>query len=714
MKYSLIIPTVGKTSYLEHCIASIEHYFREPNFEVIVVNDGANETELQIYCRDHNLTCICNPENKGFSHTVNTGLRAAKGEILILCNNDITFTDSILEKIDEVFKLDPKIGILGALLYYPNNKIQHCGVGYSEPLDSFIHVQTITPTAAYFPAVTGALFIFKRELLQTVGFLNEDYFLACEDTDYCLRAWTKGYRVFLDPSISAIHHEGATRGSTAISKVKASKDWTIKEQRSIVVFKQKLKTSFDLPKILETVAALNPKVPLKIEVGSGYSPHPGYKHLDIRAGLPQLDYICDFSTTKLPFKNEEVSEILANHVIEHISFRKLPFVVSEWQRVLVRGGKLTLRTPDLRFICEKYLKGETTKEWPGDEEFIKNNLSYAVTPSWWANIKLFSGQDYESNFHHVCFDFDMLRELLQRYGFTDIRKAKFEVEFSPGELQVEAFNGKKRVLIDRRGALGDVILTTSIVKRFYDDGWEVDVVTRSEEVFKDNPCAKASFASQAALSEYNKIVDLNLAYETRPKMHIIDAYSLEAFGDTNTKKNTYLFRTIEGETEASKLLQGLRLFIAIHMGVGWENRTWPEESWHELLDMIPPSVPIVLVGARTDFQIDTFGNILNLVGKTDFHTLCSVLARAKLFIGVDSAPLHVAQAFAVPSIGIYTSAKAEYRALNVLAVTPKIDCYGCLHEEKPPAVYCGCRRKDFKCLELITPEEIFKIVEAVL
>lgn len=739
MRYSIIIPTIGNTNYLQACVASFEKYHTE-NYEIIVVDDGSDEKNqefLRSYCNKQRIRCICHPKNEGFAHTVNLGLVEARGDVLILVNNDIVFTHHIFINIESTFKSDPKIGVIGALLYYPNQTVQHAGMIYQPETESFVHKPfKKIPLKAYVPAVTGALFIFKRELLKTVGVFNEEYFLACEDTDYCLRAWAKDYRVLFTPTVAAIHHEGATRGNTPKTKLKKSKDWTVKEQRSIVRFKQNLK-KFNLLEILTGINELNYE-PLKIEVGSGYNPHPGYKHLDIRKDLPDLDYVCNFSKTKLPFMDGEVSEILANHVIEHISFRKLPFVLGEWKRVLKRGGKLILRTPDLRFICEKYLKGEVTPEWPGDEAYIKENLSKDITPSWWANLKLFSGQDYEANFHHVCFDFEMLKNLLEKYGFSRVKRIKMDKEFSPGELQVEAFKQaplkeacilltqiNKNVLVVRAGALGDVILTTPIIKRLYGEGWSVDVTTECVEVFKNNPYVHEIFNENWGnpiltyeLKKLNRpvnIIDLDLAYEKNPKMHIIDAYSLEAFGDTKTEKQTYLYLTEEGGKKAKELLQGFRSFICIHMGVGWENRTWPYKSWEAFISKFPVSVSTVLVGSGKDFSIEWLKtNHLNLLGKTDYHTLCSVIERAKLFIGSDSAPLHIAQSFGVPSIGLYTSAKAEYRALKVLAVTPDIDCYGCLHDEKPPVTYCGCRRGDFKCLDLITPEQVYKIVESVL
>lgn len=177
---------------------------------------------------------------------------------------------------------------------------------------------------------------------------------------------------------------------------------------------------------------------MKVEIGSGMNPQPDFIHLDIDKNFPHIEYECDISKDCLPFRNESVDEILANHVIEHIPWRKSSFVASEWGRVLKKDGFITIRTPNLRFICENYLKGRTTPEWPPDEEKMEDIFG-RMGPSEWANVKLFSGQDYPSNFHFVCYDFEMISSLLKRNGFIRVESINIEPKFSPGELQIRGY-----------------------------------------------------------------------------------------------------------------------------------------------------------------------------------------------------------------------------------------------------------------------------------
>lgn len=182
----------------------------------------------------------------------------------------------------------------------------------------------------------------------------------------------------------------------------------------------------------------NFSLPCNLELGSGNNPQHGYVHLDIDESFPSVDIVCDLSREGIPLPDGSVRKIIHNHLIEHIPWRNAPALVREMSRVLVPNGVMEFRTPDLKFICQNYLNGKITPEWPGDEEAMKNIFG-EVGPSQWAIIKLFSGQDYPSNFHFCCYDFHSITELLTRNGFSKVGKTILEETFSPGELQIIAF-----------------------------------------------------------------------------------------------------------------------------------------------------------------------------------------------------------------------------------------------------------------------------------
>lgn len=453
--HSIIIPTHNHADLVQNCLESFWVHHPTTSCEVLVVSDGSDvrqANKLKEVC-DH-MPCtklVINHKNGGFASAVNTGIKYASGRYITLLNNDVLFRQAVLPVFENVFTVSPKVGVIGGLLLYPDDTIQHAGMVYVPRTSHFIHRHKHkhmrdAPPSEYVAAVTGALFSISRACIDEVGVLNDRYFLSCEDTEYCLRVWNAGLKVYYAAEVVATHLEGYTRGTTPSQKKAKGEAWAAKETTTVRQFIQDLRR-FPMRKILREVIKTNTSVhpvktqkpPIRLEIGSGHNPQPGYKHLDVRKGLPQLDYVCDFSRRPLPLPDGSVSEILANHVIEHISWRKLPFVLREWHRVLVPGGRVQLRTPDLAFIMRGYIEEALTPEHPDDESFITTHLTAQMTAGWWANLKLFSGQDYDANFHHVCFDIQMMTEVLGRYGFRDVRRIRLDHEFSPGELQVEAY-----------------------------------------------------------------------------------------------------------------------------------------------------------------------------------------------------------------------------------------------------------------------------------
>jgi len=156
----------------------------------------------------------------------------------------------------------------------------------------------------------------------------------------------------------------------------------------------------------------------------------------VMADAPSLDLLHDL-THPLPFPDASVQEILANHVFEHLSWWFAPDLVQDLYRVLLPRGRVQLRTPNLRFILEHYRQGRTTPEHPNDEAIIRDRFG-KITPSLWAVLKLFSGQDQPGNYHFACWDPESLVEMFQRAGFSQVSTKPFGREFSPGEIQLTA------------------------------------------------------------------------------------------------------------------------------------------------------------------------------------------------------------------------------------------------------------------------------------
>jgi GT2 family glycosyltransferase/ADP-heptose:LPS heptosyltransferase/predicted SAM-dependent methyltransferase len=767
--FSLIIPTVKQVDLVVSCIEKIRRHEKSDDYEIIVVDDGSDfnvQTGLRAYCQRNDVRIFCKEENKGFAHTVNVGLRNAIGEYLILVNNDIEWMKPCLHVFAEVFHRDPLIGAVGAkLMFPPGDNIQHAGVCRIGKTPNFIHINKHSTrnhpsvnVSKYYESVTGALYGVTKDVFNKIGDWNENYFLSCEDTEYSLRIWAAGYRVFYCHEIEAIHHEGLTRGNTDHLKKVKGLEWFQKERETLPKFYEDVKR-FNLDAITAAVHKLNqapmdvqppkpaplppPRVLKKLEVGCGNFPQPGFIHLDVRK-FDHIDVVCDFSKEPLPYPENDLDEILSNHSIEHISWRMLPHVIGEWFRTLRPGGRVFFRTPDLEFICRTYLAGKTTPEHPSDEGYITQHLSSSVTPAWWANIKLFAGQDYPSNFHFLAFDFDMAKQVLEKFGFTRVSRLNILPVFSPGELQIEAYKPgeyemgfvvpppTRKILLKRRAALGDVILTTPIARRLreiHGSDALIDVASDCGSIYVGNPYINNVYGNHHSTVGYDEIIDLNFAYERTPEQHIIESYTHVAFPagvDAAYDKRTELFPTdADKDFVLSKLRESAlkpENCVIMHCAVSWKNRTWPKNRWEETAAMIAKmDRRVIIIGAGADYKFQA-ANVFDFTAKFTIQQLSYLIGMCAVFVGNDSGLLHVAGTTKTPIVGIFTSAKGEWRVPfrngeyggDCAIIKPMVDCYGCLSKENRPAVFCDCRRGDYACLGQITPEMVSTAVKGFL
>lgn len=171
----------------------------------------------------------------------------------------------------------------------------------------------------------------------------------------------------------------------------------------------------------ETVGAFRRRSVRRLEIGSGDSPLPGYEHLDIRPDLPHVEHVHDIQTP-LPFEDGTFDEILSQNCLEHISWRRVTLVIRDWGRVLKPGGLLRLKIPDLEYLVRTYLAGQMDDHIGAAYVEDARGLLGDYTPSIWATIKLFGGQEYPDNFHRAVFDFMTLHRLLETCGFERIER----------------------------------------------------------------------------------------------------------------------------------------------------------------------------------------------------------------------------------------------------------------------------------------------------
>lgn len=225
-KISLIVPTRDRVDLLRTCVESILARSTYPDFEVVVVDNQSRDAATLDYLRGldtrERVRVLHFDAPFNYSAINNWAARQCDGALLGLINNDIeVITPEWLEEMAG-FAVRPDVGAVGAMLYYPDNTIQHAGVVLGI-LGVAGHIDCGMPrgyeghgrralVAQNLSAVTGACLLVRREVFDEVGGLDEALPVAFNDIDFCLRILARGYRNVWTPFAELYHHESASRG----------------------------------------------------------------------------------------------------------------------------------------------------------------------------------------------------------------------------------------------------------------------------------------------------------------------------------------------------------------------------------------------------------------------------------------------------------------------------------------------------------------------
>jgi len=207
---SIIIPSYNGLGLLRSCVEAIRAHTETP-YEIIVVDNGSADRTTE-YCRSEKITFISLPANAGFPAACNAGLRLAAGDELLLLNNDVIVSQRWLSNLKAALYSASDIGIVGPVTNYASGR-QQVATSY-EGLAEFhaaAVLANVPDSGKWSPCMrlVGLCFLFKREVLDTVGLLDERFSPGhYEDDDYCFRARLLGYRLLIAGDC-LVHHEGS-------------------------------------------------------------------------------------------------------------------------------------------------------------------------------------------------------------------------------------------------------------------------------------------------------------------------------------------------------------------------------------------------------------------------------------------------------------------------------------------------------------------------
>ena len=222
---SIIIPNKNHVEDLDKCLKSIETS-NYKNVEIIIVeNNSENEETFSYYekIQSETVKVLFWENDFNYSAINNFAVRHAKGEYLLFLNNDVeVITPNWLEEmLANCQRKD--VGIVGAKLYYPDDKVQHAGViiglggiaghafwNLQRDCTGYMHKASIQQNLS---AVTAACMMVKRSVFDEIKGFDENLAVAFNDVDFCLRVREKGHLIVYNPQVELYHYESKTRGS---------------------------------------------------------------------------------------------------------------------------------------------------------------------------------------------------------------------------------------------------------------------------------------------------------------------------------------------------------------------------------------------------------------------------------------------------------------------------------------------------------------------
>jgi GT2 family glycosyltransferase len=236
---SIVIVSWNTRELLLECLRSLEKALAElapRRVEVLVVDNGSCDGTAAAVVRRHpEFSLLPLEQNVGYARGMNAGLQRARGDVCLMLNSDTRVTAEALARALSVIGSDASIAAVGVQLLHPDGRLQnsiHAFPGVATETLPVVLLELLLPgrypskrrrlrAPTDVEAVLGAALFVRREAIERVGLLCEDYFFFLEDTDWCFRARAAGLRVVHVPDARIEHLSGGSskRRDAALTRI---------------------------------------------------------------------------------------------------------------------------------------------------------------------------------------------------------------------------------------------------------------------------------------------------------------------------------------------------------------------------------------------------------------------------------------------------------------------------------------------------------------
>lgn len=229
-KVSIVILNHNTATLLKQCLSSIP---KDQGYQIIVVDNDSFDTSVSMIKREFSgVEIVERKVNDGYTRGNNAARPYVKGEYVLFLNSDTKILGNALDIIYKYMHSHTNVGICTSLVELPTGDLYYaCHRGFPTPWNSFCHffgLSKLFPksklfsgySATYLPlnniheieSCSGTFLMIRKELLDKIGWFDEDYYSFGEDIEMCFRVKALGYKVIFNPEGKIIHYWGASHG----------------------------------------------------------------------------------------------------------------------------------------------------------------------------------------------------------------------------------------------------------------------------------------------------------------------------------------------------------------------------------------------------------------------------------------------------------------------------------------------------------------------
>jgi len=415
---SIIIPVLNQHELSQECIQAIMEHTE--NYEIIVIDNGSTPPFKPQFSGFNDLRVIRNEKNEGFPIAANQGIKAAKGDVIVLLNNDVIVTPEALnrlakwlepEQVDvtEYGDTEPSYVSRNEPYAIISPITNFCAGLQRVVTQSYNNIEMLNDVAeAIYEEyegesenvnfIIGFVMMFKKSLYDEIGPFDESLWpCSGEEIDFCFRAVESGYKVGIAWDVY-VHHEGSQTLNAMVDEGQV--DYAKLCERNDKHLAEKWGADFWQNQLRYGKRTILGEDTLRLNLGCGRFPMPGFVNIDHLDSV-KPDLIAN--ATDLPYSPDSVDEIYCGHLLEHLSWDEGQGALNHWLDILKPGGKIRVVVPNFDVLGSTYFQTPT----PENMRRLNDHYIYSYV---------------QESPHRYCYSAGLLKEAMEMAGFKRVER----------------------------------------------------------------------------------------------------------------------------------------------------------------------------------------------------------------------------------------------------------------------------------------------------